>query len=118
MIETLDKVGEPEPLLVALARRWRVGAEARKFIGDAAWRLVLSTGSNQEKGERLEGLLCFLLGQVADFEVSEHRLNTATEELDVVVTIRGQQRAVLGVRRFAFHSRGGQELAHAKCRTK
>ena len=88
VIETLDKVGEPEPLLVALARRWRVGAEARKFIGDAAWRLVLSTGSNQEKGERLEGLLCFLLGQVADFEVSEHRLNTATEELDVVVTIR------------------------------
>jgi hypothetical protein len=78
----------PEPLLVALGRRWRVGPQARKVIGRAGWKLVCSSGTSEEKGERLETLVCFLLGHISDFEVSEHRLNTATEELDVVVTIR------------------------------
>jgi hypothetical protein len=88
IIDRLDKISDPEPVLIALGRRWRVGSEARKSIGRAAWDLVVSAGTNQEKGERLEALLCFLLGQVTDFEVSEHSLNTATEEIDVVVTIR------------------------------
>jgi hypothetical protein len=88
VIDRLSKIADPEPLLVALGRRWRVDSEARKSIGLAAWDLVVSAGTNQEKGERLEALLCFLLGQVTDFDLSEHSLDTATEEIDIVVTIR------------------------------
>ncbi len=83
-----DKVAAPEPLLVALGRRWRLSRDARTAVARVGWELVQASGTNVEKGERLEALLCFLLGQVSDFEVSEHSLNTATEEIDVVVTVR------------------------------
>lgn len=88
VIERTDKVADPEPLLIALGRRWRLSPLARTEVASKGWDLVQASGTAHEKGQRLEALLCFLLGQVADFEVSEHSLDTATEELDVVVTIR------------------------------
>jgi hypothetical protein len=88
IIDAVDRVSVPEPLLVSLGKRWRVSSGARTAIGNAAWGLVGSVGTAKEKGDRLESLLCFLLGQIADFEVSEHKMRTETEEIDVVVTLR------------------------------
>jgi hypothetical protein len=88
IIDSSGNVSTPEPFLMSLGKRWRVGNVARKLIGRAGWDSVLSSGTADEKGRRLEMLLCFMLGQVSDFEISEHRLNTATEELDIAVTVR------------------------------
>jgi Holliday junction resolvase-like predicted endonuclease len=48
---------------------------------------LISEGTSQEKGKRLEALLAFLLGQTADFRVIERNYRTATQEIDIVVQI-------------------------------
>jgi hypothetical protein len=42
------------------------------------------------RGRRFEGLLAFLLSQVADFRVKERNLRGATDEVDIVVQIDNQ----------------------------
>ncbi len=47
----------------------------------------LSVGNSYEKGRRLERLLDFLLGQVADFRVVERNYRGKTDEIDLVVQL-------------------------------
>lgn len=88
LLRNPEDVDPPEPLLCALGKRVRVSADARTRMARLGWELAQGDGTTAEKGARLEALLCFLFGQVADFEVSETRLNTATEEIDLVITVR------------------------------
>ena len=83
-----DTVLGPLPLLRVLGQRVTVSPAVRTAIGLIGWDLVIGPGTKTEKGRRLEGLLCFLFGQVRDLEVSEVNLLTETEELDIVITVR------------------------------
>jgi hypothetical protein len=69
-----------------------VSVETRKALGEMGWSLCLADGTKSQKGRRLEGLLTFLLSQIADFDIWERNLRTDTEELDIVVV----QRATAG----------------------
>jgi hypothetical protein len=96
-VHVLDEYGAPEKedsVLGAIAggRRRRpavaVSAETRKALGEIGWTWCVAGGTNSQKGRRLEGLLSFLLSQIADFDVWERNLRTDTEELDIVVVQR------------------------------
>lgn len=63
-----------------------VDYETRTAIAQKAWNLR-SEGANFEKGRRFEGLLAFLLQQVADFRVVERNLRGSTDEVDLVLQI-------------------------------
>ena len=88
LVKGPDSVGSPESLLEILGQRLRVGSDTRTDIARSGFALAQADGTAHEKGKRLESLLCFLFGQVSDFEVSDVRLDTATEELDLVITVR------------------------------
>lgn len=58
----------------------------RQDLARQAWSLRQS-GTDQQRGARLEALLAFLLSQVADFKVFSRNHRTETAEIDIVVQV-------------------------------
>jgi len=82
-----ENISVAQHLLTALSDQGvPVSPTVRSFLGDGAWRRRRD-GTSQERGRRFEGLLAFLLSQVADFRVKERNLRGETDELDIVVQI-------------------------------
>lgn len=63
-----------------------VSPDERKSLGAIALEMM-TTGSAQDKGARLEALLAFLFGQVTDYRVVERNYRNSTQEIDIVLQI-------------------------------
>ncbi|WP_246825280.1 hypothetical protein [Corynebacterium sp. HMSC034A01] len=78
---------KPRSVLVTLAE---VGVplspEHRRNVGELAWANI-DTGTPQERGQRLEGLLAFLFAQVRDLKLVSRNYRTETEEIDLVLQV-------------------------------
>jgi len=89
VIEVNEEVSlaDARHILTALSdRSVPVSLPTRKKVARCAWDRR-SEGSSSVKGKRFEGLLAFLLDQVADFRVVERNLRGATDEVDLVLQI-------------------------------
>ena len=80
-------LSEATHLLTALSdHSVAVSHTTRTAIAKKAWERR-TEGSSYRKGRRFEGLLAFLLHQVADFRVVEQNLKGASDEVDLVIQI-------------------------------
>lgn len=87
VVEPGGSPSERAHILTALADcAVAVDYRTRTAIAKKAWDLR-SEGTNFEKGRRFEGLLAFLLQQVADFRVVERNLRGSTDEVDLVLQV-------------------------------
>lgn len=87
-----ETVREAQHFLTALTdQSVPVSPAVRTTLGDTGWERR-TLGNTYERGRRFEGLLGFLLSQVADFKVKERNLRGETDELDIVVQIDNYSR--------------------------
>lgn len=81
MLVTLAEVGVP------------LSPELRRKVGELAWANI-DTGTPQQRGQRLEGLLAFLFAQVRDLKLVSRNYRTETEEIDLVLQVDNFSRRV------------------------
>lgn len=70
-----------------------VAPDQRQKLAATAFQM-LSEGSAQDRGRRLEALLAFLFSQVADFRVVRRNHRNKSQEIDLVLQIEGYSKRV------------------------